>query len=147
MIKINRAVATNALNQTIGVVKYRLNVKPAFGVKPGMFKVSDCSGFVRWFLNLTTGSKVQLNLGSWYQMQWCYDQKLQTCEYSDCSKLDGIIRIAFIKQAGKKYGHVWLISNSRTIECCGGRGVCRRPWDTEVLLKNVDVCFVLGTWI
>ena len=147
--KINKPLAVKYINAAIGVVKYRLGAKPALSVKPGYsgFKVSDCSGWVRWFLYATTPQDAKLLLlpGSWHQQEWC-KKNLELCPYSDCGKLDGVIRIAFINPAGKVPGHVWLVSNGLTIESYGGRGVGRRAWNERVLLGGVNACYVLGTW-
>jgi hypothetical protein len=128
-----------------GVVKYRLGSKPKLGTMPGVyFKTSDCSGFVGWLLYGASHGKVTLRTGSWYQRKWCDDEGFKKVKYSEVAKLkDSRLRIAFIRPESGKIGHVWLVINGQTIECYGGHGVGRRPWDTKVLMDNVSDCYVL----
>jgi hypothetical protein len=133
------------MNSSFGEVKYELGTKPSFGAKPEIdFKTADCSGFVRWLLYGASNGKVRIALGSWYQHKWCKDEGFKHVVYSEVAGLkDSRLRIAFIEAHGGKVGHVWLTINGQTIECYGGHGAGRRPWDTPVLLNNVSACYVL----
>ncbi|MEN6581695.1 MAG: hypothetical protein ABFD54_04540 [Armatimonadota bacterium] len=143
-IPIDRATLIKRMNAAFTCVEYDLNAKPRLGSLPGTsFTTSDCSGFVRWILYAASGGKIKLKTGSWYQQQWCREQGFKEVKYSDVAGLhDSRLRIAFINGANGA-GHVWLIINGQTIECYGGHGAGRRPWNTSVLLRKVDACFVL----
>ena len=145
VLEMDRIRLMNRVEAASGVVKYKLDAKPAMGAIPGAdFTVSDCSGFVRWLIDGATAGMVTPPDGSWNQHDWCIQQKFKSDEYLQVAGLgDNRLRIAFINPAGGEPGHVWLILNGQTIECCGGRGVCRRPWNTAVLRLDVAACYVL----
>lgn len=127
-----------------GKCGYLLGAKPAMESFPGRFSESDCSGFVRWLIFHATGGKVLIPDGSFNQAEWCVGMKLKPCRYGDSGRLrDDRVRISFIRARDGVPGHVWLVLNGQTIECCSRRGVCRRPWNSSVLLHGVSACFVL----
>jgi hypothetical protein len=143
-IKIDKARLMRFHNAADGVVKYHLGSKPKIGAMPGAFHISDCSGYVRALLAFATSNEVTPPDGSWYQQEWCKKQEFKATDYHTVAALgDNRLRIAFINASKGKVGHVWLLLNGQTLECCGGKGVCRRPWNTAVLKSEVDACYVL----
>ena len=137
----------DAFGACLGKVKYHLGAKPMIGGVPGYdCTISDCSGFVRWILAYSVGvsKSLILPMGSWQQSEWCKSQGFKKVSYKEVAGLkDSRLRIAFIAPDGSLHGHVWFIFNGMTMECYGGVGVGRRKWDVDVLLKNVDSCYVL----
>jgi cell wall-associated NlpC family hydrolase len=126
-------------------IKYRLGAKARMAAVPVEdFRSIDCSGFVRWLVYNSTHGEVLMPDGSWHQQEWVKSQGFKRTDYKYAGLNDSRVRIAFINTKGKKVGHVWLIVNSQTIESYSGRGAGRRPWNTPVLLKNVDACYVLS---
>jgi hypothetical protein len=142
-IKINRAKLVELIKASEGKVKYRLGAKPHMDAVPGKpgFLVCDCSGYVRWLL-YNLGVK-DFPDGSWYQRAWCDSHNFKRTAYEHAVLKDDRLRIAFIDGGNGKVGHVWLVINGKTIESCGGRGTCRRPWDAKTLKTKVDHCYVL----
>jgi len=134
----------DAFNACVGKVQYRLGSKPCIGSSPGYdFRKSDCSGFVRWIMS-DACLGVNMPLGSFLQGKWCYESEFKEVKYAEVAKLkDNRLRIAFIKQEGVKYGHVWLVLNGLAYQCCSGKGVSSTLWNSDYLLKNVDFCYVL----
>lgn len=130
----------------LGVVKYKLGAKPGLHDEPGIdFKLSDCSGFVRWLLFKGTDGKTTLPDGSWIQETWCDNEGFNKNPYASVAdNKDDYLRVAFIKAYRGKVGHIWLIHNGKTIECYGGVGVGRRPWNTKTLLKEVSDCYTIA---
>lgn len=140
----DRAKLVAAMNACFGVVKYLMGAKPRLKDKPGVgFTKSDCSGFSRWLLYQATGGLVTLPHGSACQWDWCKAQglKLTTYDENAAGRLDSLLRIAFIRRQGNKAGHVLFVINGMTIECAGGKGVCRNPW--SIYKGRVDACYVL----
>lgn len=129
-----------------GHIKYSLGAKPKMSAAPEDIKTSDCSGFVRYLLYNATNGVINCSPsgGTWWQNKWCKDNSLEVVEYATAADNDGWLRIAFIHGGKSKIGHVWLILGGKTIECHGGKGANRRPWDTKVLKDGVDVCYKLG---
>lgn len=119
----------------------------ADGVMQGM----DCSGYLRWLIYRITKGLVTIPDGSWNQRAWFQVQGFAPCNYSDCSRKDDVLRIAFLNSENGEAGHVWLIVNSLTIESHGRSkingvwqdGPSRRPWNWKSLKNKVDYCFVL----
>lgn len=143
VIPIDRARLIERMNAAFICVGYELGAKPRPGSLPGTdFKLSDCSGIVRWLLYAASYGKIKMPMGSWGQRKWCQEQGFKPCPYSNCALLDSRLRIAF-KDPDDKHGHVWLCINGQTIECYYGHGAGRRPWNTKVLKNNGDFCFVL----
>ena len=140
---VNGIELIRIMEATIGSCKYKLGAKPSLSLAAELIKESDCSGYVRYVLYHTTQPIIRLPEGSWYQEQWCR-WNLQGCPYEDAAKDDSIVRIAFIPPQGKKPGHVWLICNSRTIECYGKVGAGRRKWNNTALISRKPRCFVVG---
>lgn len=143
-VPIDRMRLINFMNAASGTVSYDLGEKPRLGSLPGKgFRTADCSGYARCLLYYASYGKIKLKTGSWYQQEWCKAQRLKQVRYSEVAGLkDNRLRIAFIDGADGK-GHVWLVINGMTVECYGGHGAGRRPWNTPVLLNQADACFVL----
>lgn len=139
---------TDALMKN-GHIKYHLGSKPALHAKPENITVSDCSGFVRYLMYNVTGGDMDIDKrgGTYWQEEWCKEQKLDKVEYSTAASNDGWLRIAFIHGSKGHVGHVWLILAGKTIECHGGVGADRRDWDTKVLKDGVTACFKLALTI
>ena len=145
-VKVDKDKLLELTADALGKVAYRLGAKPNLRLMPGDkgFKVSDCSGWVRWLLARVTDPPVTIGLGSWYQQEWAKAQGFKRTGYAaNAGWADNRLRLAFIDAQGSKVGHVWLLLNGHTIECAGGKGVCRRPWDTKTLKDKVDACYVL----
>jgi hypothetical protein len=146
-LTIDRARLELKARLAFGQVKYLFGAKPPLNGTPSKdFTKSDCSGFVRWLLYQASKGGIKIPSGSWYQREWCEDHRLKKTAdgYAVGAALsDGRIRIAFFSEKQGRAGHVWLIINGKTIECYGGKGAGSRAWNTPVLLKNVEVCYVL----
>lgn len=144
-IPIDRQRLIKRMMAAFACVKYELGAKPRLGSLPGAgFTTADCSGFLRWLINAASYGKVKIPPGgSVIQRDWCIKQGFKRTSYDNCALEDSRLRIAFINPGGGKIGHVWLVINGQTIESYGSHGAGRRPWDTSVLKKNVDYCFVL----
>lgn len=152
VIPVNMAVLTDLVKRTAGKVAYDYGAKPNPGAKPGSFRNSDCSGFVRWLLPLVATEHIDVPDGSWNQWEWCKRQGFKLTAYDKAGdEKDFRLRIAFIPKVGEQAGHVILLLNGYSIECCGGKGVCRRRWNEPVFLSNkkrknrpgIQACFVL----
>jgi len=144
-ISIDKAKLLSRISAAIGKVTYDLGAKPRLGTLPGSgFTKSDCSGFVRWLLYAATGGAIKLLPGSWHQQEWCKSQNFKKTDYLQHAGLqDHRLRVAFINAKNGKVGHVWLILDGYTLESHGGKGANRRKWNTDVLINNVDACYVL----
>ena len=123
-------------------IRYRLGAKPALQKQPSQLSISDCSGYTRYLLATATHGKIVLPHGSVNQRKWCEAQGFKRTAYLNCQWEDGRLRIAFM-DAVNGHGHVWFCLDGQTIECWSGRGVGRRPWNTPILKRHVDHCFVL----
>jgi hypothetical protein len=124
-------------------VHYRFGAKAAdIAQVPHAGTSIDCSGWVRVLLRRAAG--ITIPEGSWGQREWCESQgfKHSTYDRDGAGRMDGRVRIGFIRQRQGRSGHVWLIYMGSTLESWGGHGVGRRPWNTKVLLQCKDV-FVL----
>lgn len=146
-IPVNLQRLRDAFDACEGVVKYHWGTKVPLYAIPGQFKRADCSAFARWLLYYATSGKVAMPDGSWHQREWCIAQgfKKTAGGYATGAALeDHRLRLAFLDPEGGKAGHVWLVYDLHTMECSGGKGVNSRPWNTPVLLKNVDSCFALS---
>ena len=141
-IPVKRRLLMDSFTKCEFRVKYLLGAKPKLGSL--FFKESDCSGFVRWLVHEATEGVTTMPDGSYHQANWCIKQGFKKVAYkqSACMR-DDRLRIAFIAPNSEGVGHVWLIFNGQTMESCGGRGVCRRPWSNKLLLSTVSSCFVL----
>ena len=139
---------TDALRKD-GHIKYSLGSKPALSADPSAIKSSDCSGFVRYLLYHASGMTLDIDPrgGTYWQNEWCKEHKLDAVDYSTAALGDGWLRIAFIHGGTGKIGHVWLILGGQTIECHGGVGPDRRPWDVGVLKSGVNACYKLAMTI
>jgi hypothetical protein len=149
-IEVDRSELVRLMKQCFSFVgfvtkiKYSLGAKPRMGAIPGLgFGKADCSGFVRWLVYGASHGKVSMPDGSWHQQRWCERMGFKRTSYGTFGLNDDRLRIAFISPKKGKIGHVWLCINGMTIESYGGHGAGRRPWNTPVLLRNVDSCYVL----
>jgi hypothetical protein len=128
---------------------------------PDMISRIDCSGFSRWALFHATDGALILPDGSQAQREWC-EQKAKAGELHQVSSYVNAARymnnqrlfICFIKPFANgcgSVGHVFFLLNTdadfaaETLESCGGRGVCSRPWDTGVLRREFYNAFELPT--
>ena len=144
VIPVNLTALNELFGKVNGKVGYWLNAKPRAGAKPGTFKLSDCSGFVRWLLPLICTEHIDIPDGSVHQRLWCAKQGFKLTSYKTSAPLkDGRLRIAFIRPKGRKVGHVWLVLNGHTMESYGGHGIGRRLYSEGVLMRRVSDCFVL----
>lgn len=132
-------------------VTYKLGAKAKAGAWPGQFTEIDCSGFVRWFLPLICREHIDVPDGSQNQKAWCIKQGFKQTDYAgNAGWCDGRLRLAFMSpKPGEAWPrHVWLVygkpgeKRAKTMESCGGQGVCRRWWNNQAL-KRVCACFVL----
>jgi hypothetical protein len=142
-MKLDRAKLIALMEPTFTGHAYEMDAKPALGSAPDAWKLSDCSGFVRWLLY---GAEC-LNIpdGSVNQHDWAERRCLKQVKYSEVGPLeDSILRIAFMAPTETEAGHVWLLCSGMTIECHAPNGPSRRPWNTPVLLRNVAACYELG---
>jgi hypothetical protein len=99
----------------------------------------DCSGFVRYALYQAGGG--QIPDGSVRQQEWFARQGFAALNYQKTAGLvDNHLRIAFL--VGHP-GHVWMVLNGLTIESHGGVGPDRRAWNTPVLFKGANHCYLL----
>jgi hypothetical protein len=150
-IDVNKDLLVKAMKQCFrfdtkftSTVKYLFGAKPKLGSIPGIaFNRADCSGFVRWLIDSATEHKNIMPDGSWNQWQWCKQQGFKETSYLNCGLKDNRLRIAFMRAKDGEAGHVWLIVNGLTIESYGGHGTGRRKWNTSILLREVDACYVL----
>jgi hypothetical protein len=144
-IDIDRARLTNRMQAAFGVVKYQFSAKSELTAVPGIgFDLSDCSNFTRWLIFQASLGKTTFPQGSVEQHQRCQEDGFAADEYHLCAPLgDNKLRIAFIPVTPNHCGHVWLVLNGQTIECCGGKGACRRPWNAAPLITEVTACYTL----
>ena len=124
-------------------VKYKLGAKAVdIGHLPHAGTSIDCSGWLRVLLK--RAACITIPDGSWAQRMWCEAQgfKRSTYDKDGAGRMDGRVRIGFIRPRQGRSGHVWLILNGQTFESYSRHGPGRRPWNTKVLLQCKDV-FVL----
>lgn len=140
-IPISRAKLIEAIKACDGHVAYKLSAKPPLDSHPGDFKEADCSGFVRWLVFWTTNGEVKMPDGSQNQGAWAHKEGFKLTQFGNCGLHDGIVRMCVMKPDSSGHGHVWLVINGKTIESCGGKGVCRRKWET--LKKHNPDTYVL----
>jgi cell wall-associated NlpC family hydrolase len=144
-MKLERAKLIALMEPTFEGHEYLMDSKPKLGLAPNSWKLSDCSGYIRWLVWGAFG--VKLPDGSANQHAWS-QLYLPEVPYRKVGPLkDNVLYIAFIAPKGGHPGHVWLLCSGMTIECYGGHGPGRRSWDTEVLLENVAACYELGELI
>lgn len=142
VLPISRELLIKGMGMSMnGIVPYKLGAKIKLNTKPKAGQPCDCSGYVRWLIYLASRKQVKMPDGSWYQQAWCRTKKLTKVPYSDCAKMDSILRIAFMEQEGDESGHVWLVINGMTIESRGGVGASRRAWNVTTLKTKVDYCY------
>lgn len=152
MSRVSRAILRLLWSHVAGRVTYLLGAKaPALDCDSALIHQIDCSGFVRWFLARASLGTVILPDGSFAQLQWCLDNKLQRQNYEqDAGRVDNVLRIHFLTEAraaavgrpGDR--HVWLTLNGVTYESHGGNpgGCISRSWSTWILSQS-DYSFVL----
>lgn len=126
-----------------GRCKYKLGAKaPDLDADSHSIKELDCSGFVRFAINRATGSRTVMPDGSAVQHEWCHAHGFKESTFDAGLLKDGALRIAFLPPKGRTPGHVMLILNGQTMECCGSRGVCRREWGKYSWMRSCQL-FVL----
>jgi hypothetical protein len=124
-------------------VTYGLGAKAQLGCDYSTIKKIDCSGFVRYAIHYTTGSRIVMPDGSWNQDDWCKNQGFRVVPYASyAGRPDGVLRIGFMHT--KPVGHVWFVLDRQTIESHGGVGPDRREWNTRILYQSVSKCYELS---
>jgi hypothetical protein len=132
-------------------VRYRMDTQhpmrgkaPSRSARPGRgagnFTHLDCSGFVGWILANAADFAPFLWLGSVEQREWIEARTkpgFKPSSTSACRNEDGALRIAFLRPNPRRpIGHVALVLDGSTLECCGSEGVCRRPWGRESWMND-----------
>lgn len=120
--------------------------KYSMGAKPKTVKAtrSDCSGYLS-LLWQYMGFPAGFPAGSVNQRQWVKAGGFVACPYSDCAKMDNIVRVAYISPAKGRAGHTWAVVNGKTIECHSVHGACREPW--TIYKGRASACFVVGVLV
>lgn len=137
--------------RTAGRVRYRLGAK-APHVMCGSDEIHeiDCSGFTRWILARASVGSLILPDGSLQQLAAVQERRWRKlAQYSDVhyARNDGSrLFIAFLTPPPRASWprHVWLLRCGRTLESCGRRGVCSRPWDHQSI-RRAQWCFEVPT--
>lgn len=139
-------------------VTYGYGDKPELGSDSSTFSTSDCSGYSRWLVYLSTG--MTISDGSDNQHNWCSDN-LQSVPLSE-ARADQTNRVfmCFItpSDGDNGVGHVYFLMNGYTVECCGGEqyspiygkdvtGVMSRPWNTPVLAEQTSAAYLWPSFI
>lgn len=145
---VDLAILEAVFRNMAGRVEYHWGGKaPDLAMDSHGIEGIDCSGFVQFALARATGGKLVLPQGSWQQREWCEAAGLHKLEkYADvkfAANDPGRLFIAFIKPAGKKAGHVWLVRAGHTMESYGEHGVGARKWNAKPLPQRVCACFEL----
>jgi len=127
-------------------VGYGLGAKdPHAGSGKVDFTKIDCSGFMRSLL-MYAGPTTFAGFpdGSCQQQEWFDRAGFKATTPDNGALSDGIVRVYIhIHDQIDGTGHIWLTVNGHTIESCGGRGVCQRPWD--VMLSSGHTLAKLAT--
>jgi hypothetical protein len=128
-IEVNRELLVELIKKTCDTktIKYKMGTKCKIDADSADIKQIDCSGFVRWLIYRISG--FEMVDGSFLQRLSLDNLGFQHCNYTDCAKMDDVLRIAFITPEDGKAGHVFLVCNGQTVESYGGHGVGRRPWN------------------
>ncbi len=140
-------------------IRYGLGSKaPSLSSPVHTIPAIDCSGYVRWLLFQASGGTLKLPDGSQNQRAWAEQNLREIGSYRNAAAYMTGTRlfIAFIRPHHNgcgAVGHVWLLLDgdngagvaAETVESCGGRGVCSRPWNTGTLLREVYSVFELET--
>jgi len=135
-----------------GRVRYGLGRKaPSLSADSNTITHIDCSGFVRFVLYRASSGTLALPDGSWVQQQWCerHLRRLQhTSDVVFAAQDPGRLFVVFMRPSAirpRSAGHVWLCRSDgnrmMTMESCGGRGVCSRPWNTPVLRDHASAAY------
>jgi cell wall-associated NlpC family hydrolase len=146
MTPIDLSVLEATFRSMAGRVRYLMGAKaPSIDCDPARITRLDCSGWVRYAIHRAGGPT--LPDGSVQQREWAVAHGLRRlAHYSDvhytADDPDRLFLCFLAPNAGKA-GHVWLVRAGRTMESCGGRGVCSRSWDTAVLALNADAAYEL----
>lgn len=140
-ITVNRPLLVEAINATVGKVKYQWGAKPHIDSLPGSFTKADCSGFVRWLLHYITEGEFTIPEGTWAESKYFAAQGFKKTAFANTALMDDRLRVCVFTQRGDVPGHIWLTVNGLTIESYGGKGVGRRKWNT--LAKHKPACYVL----
>lgn len=149
MSKVSLSQLERLHNECAGRVKYKLGAKTSIGIASHHIRSIDCSGYIRWLLG--TGSGFIMPDGSQVQREFIMAKGFrQLARYADVQYAagdPGRLFICFLSPApGKAWPrHVWLVQAGKTIESCGSKGVCSRPWDTKALNTGRAVAFELPT--
>lgn len=129
-------------------VRYDLGAKAPSGHLadfPPDYSRIDCSGFVRAMLAYASAGEIVIPDGSVNQRNWFAARNFKPAAFSNCSELDGRLRICFLAPSDtpERIGHVWLCLNARTLESYGAHGPGSRAWNSGLLAK-CHAAFVAG---
>ena len=143
-LELDREELVKFINASVDKMSYKLGAKLPLHIDYDdlVGKEIDCSGYARVLMHAISHGKIIMPDGSFNQNSWCRSQGLKRTDYDNASLPDDRLRIAFIRPPDKNR-HVWYIINGQTIESCGGYGPHRRSWNSSVLMKNVDDCYVV----
>lgn len=127
-------------------VGYALGAKAAhLTAWPPDYAHIDCSGWVRAALAWASDGQFILPDGSVNQREWCEANHLKRSAYASLTRVDEIVRIAFIRPSAlQRIGHVYLAFDGRTLESWGGHGPGSRSPLVHVLHAFTTDVFVLA---
>ncbi len=142
VIDVDRSLLLGAAKRCVErEIRYGLGSKaPNLNAIPGVdFSRIDCSGYVRWLI--WQAAKFPFPDGSVQQHERVREWGLKPSTIDAGARMDNVVRIAFLPplRAFGGVGHVALIHMAETLESCGGRGPCRRPWGSCAWMNRVDV--------
>lgn len=148
-ISISNLALTEFMNATLGGrIKYGLGAKASpLTINPSKIKKIDCSGYVQYLLYKVSSGSIRIKAGSWHQNEYFKTQRFEKIDYeTEAARSDGILRLGyFYGGGGGGIGHIWFVLNGQTIESSGGKGPNRRAWNTAVLKRKVEQCYVIGS--
>jgi hypothetical protein len=121
---------------------------PTFALNGHAVNGVDCSGYVRAILWYATfGGISPLPDGSYMEEGFFVSHGLKPTAFANCQNSDGFVRVCVHLpngNGGDPIGHIWLAVHGHSIESYGGHGPGQRPWNSRILQKIVDDCFVVG---
>ena len=124
-------------------IPYVWDAKPDPSLRTDQITGSDCSGWLRYLLGRQGN---ELPEGSQEQMEWLKDQGLtESSDYPAVATGSGLWACFALdlRSEGGHPGHVWLLYQGQSMECCAGRGVTSRHWNTPVLRRSFLVAYRL----
>ena len=144
MVKLPPLLANHDINLLLQLyrkadhIQYKLGSKIPLDAQVKDVQYCDCSGFVRWILNhwLEATGECYLVDGSVNQHQQFKDNKIDLLIWPYPNSEYVYIGFLSPNDTASEIGHVFLIYQNLTIECCGSLGVCRRDVNSLKWLKN-----------